>query len=213
THGTPMREALERAGYAGQPRRIIDPSRYIAFFEAHIEQGGSLEQAGLKIGIVTAIVAIWQYRIVATGQQNHAGTTSMASRRDAGLMLVRLLASIDRRFPEAAGARSVWTTGRIMLDPGGPSVIPGRAEAYFQFRDAAPAVLQQMERVLVELVADANNTGPCLIELVTVSKSTPAQMDETLMAALKASAERHAPGKHIRMPSGAGHDAQIIARK
>jgi len=213
THGTPMREALERAGYAGRPRHRIDPSRYTAFFEAHIEQGGSLEQQGLKIGIVTAIVAIWQYRIVVTGQQNHAGTTSMASRRDAGLTLVRLLASIDQRFPEVAAPGSVWTTGRITLDPGGPSVIPGRAQAYFQFRDAAPIVLQRMESLLIDLVAEANRGSPCAVELVTESKAVPAQMDEKLMAALDAAAERHAPGLHTRMPYGAGHDAQVIARK
>ena len=212
TRGTPMREALEKAGYAGRPRRTIDPSRYRAFFEAHIEQGGSLEQAGLKIGVVTAIVAIWQYRIVVSGQQNHAGTTSMALRRDAGRTLVRLLAAIDQRFPEVAAERSVWTTGRITLDPGAPSIIAGRSEALFQFREADSVVLQRMEDSLKELVLDASR-GPCSIELVTLSKSVPAQMDEKLMTALDSAAERHAPGLHTRMPSGAGHDAQVIARK
>jgi beta-ureidopropionase / N-carbamoyl-L-amino-acid hydrolase len=213
THGTPMREALEKAGYAGRPRRTIDASRYAAFFEAHIEQGDSLEQAGLKIGVVTAIVAIWQYRIVVTGQQNHAGTTSMKSRRDAGLVLVRLLALIDKRLPEVAGPRSVWTTGRITLDPGGPSIVPGGAEAYFQFRDADPAVLERMDARLTELVAEANRDSRCPLELITVSKSVPARMDEKLMAALDAAAERYAPKLHTRMPSGAGHDAQVLARK
>ncbi len=213
THGTPLREAIEKAGYAKRPRRTIDSSRYAAFFEAHIEQGNSLEQAGRKIGIVTAIVAIWQYRIVVTGEQNHAGTTSMAARRDAGLALVRLLATIDKRFPEAAAPRSVWTTGRITLDPGGPSIVPGRAEAYFQFRDADPAVLERLATFLNELVAEANRDSRCPLELISVSKAVPARMDETLMAALEAAAERHAPKLHTRMPSGAGHDAQVLARK
>ena len=58
-----MREGLTKAGWNGRPRHLIDPSRYAAFFEAHIEQGDTLESSGLKIGVVTAIVAIWQYRI------------------------------------------------------------------------------------------------------------------------------------------------------
>jgi N-carbamoyl-L-amino-acid hydrolase len=211
--GTPMREAIERAGYAGRPRLAIEPARYKAFFEAHIEQGATLEDEKLKIGVVTAIVAIWQYAITVTGEQNHAGTTSMARRRDAGLALVRLLSAIDKRFPELCGPRTVWTTGRITLDPGSHSIIPGGAEALFQLRDADPAVLERLQAELAQLIEHANDTGRCKLELRVISQSTPATMDERLMAALDAAAERHAPGKHMRMPSGAGHDAQWLARK
>jgi beta-ureidopropionase / N-carbamoyl-L-amino-acid hydrolase len=213
TNGTPLREALAKAGYAGRSRLQIDPSRYAGYFEAHIEQGDTLETAGLRVGVVTAIVAIRQYHIRATGEQNHAGTASMARRRDAGLELVRLLAAIDRRFPEVAGERSVWTTGRITLSPGDPSIVPGGAEALFQFRDTDPAVLERMHAALVDLIAQANRDTRCPIELVPISASTPAVMDERFQAALDKSAERHAPGKHTRMPSGAGHDAQYLARK
>jgi beta-ureidopropionase / N-carbamoyl-L-amino-acid hydrolase len=213
TSGTPLREALEKAGYAGRARAQIDPSRYAGYFEAHIEQGDELESTGLKIGVVTSIVAIYQYRLTATGEQNHAGTTSMKRRRDAGLALVRLLGAIDRKFPEVAAPRSVWTTGRIALDPGGASIIPGRAEAMFQFRDADPAVLTRLESTLQELVARANAGSGCPIELIRISASTPAAMDERFQAALDKAAERYAPGRHTRMPSGAGHDAQYLARK
>ena len=213
TNGTLMREALAKAGYGGRPRIAIDPSRYAGYFEAHIEQGDTLEATGLRIGVVTAIVAIRQYRIRVTGEQNHAGTASMARRRDAGLALVRLLSAIDRRFPDVAGERSVWTTGRITLAPGDPSIVPGGAEALFQFRDTDPAVLERMHAALVDLIAQANRDGRCPIELVPISASTPAVMDELLQAALDKAAERHAPGKHTRMPSGAGHDAQYLARK
>ncbi len=213
TSGTPMREALRAAGYAGRPRIEIEPARYQAFFEAHIEQGDSLEMGALKIGVVTAIVAIWQYGITVTGEQNHAGTTSMLRRRDAGLALIKLLNAIDKRFPEICGPRTVWTTGRITLDPGSHSIIPGRAEALFQLRDADPAVLDRLHAELNELIAAANRVSRCTFELSVISQSTPAVMDERLMAALDASAERHAPGKHTRMPSGAGHDAQWLARK
>jgi N-carbamoyl-L-amino-acid hydrolase len=213
TNGTPLCEALAKAGYAGRPRLGIDPSRYAGYFEAHIEQGDTLESTGLRIGVVTAIVAIHQFRIKVTGEQNHAGTASMARRRDAGLALVRLLAAIDRRFPEVAGPRSVWTTGRITLDPGDQSIVPGGAQAMFQFRDADPAVLERMQAALDDLIAQANRDGRCPVELVAVSASTPAVMDEKFQAVLDQAAERHAPGKHMRMPSGAGHDAQYLARK
>ncbi len=213
TTGQPLREALQAAGYAGRPRVALEPERYKGFIEAHIEQGDTLEQSGERIGVVTAIVAIWQYRITAEGEQNHAGTTSMTRRRDAGVALVRLLAAIDKRFPEVAGPRSVWTAGRITLDPGQPSIIPGRAEALFQLRDADPDVLDRMHATLHELVDAANRNSRCPLTLDRLSASTPARMDEKLMTALDTAAERHAPGKHRRMPSGAGHDAQFMARK
>src|SRR3954452_7332926 len=211
--GTPLREALKTAGYAGRPRLAIEPERYTGFFEAHIEQGATLEGEEKRIGVVTAIVAIWQYGITITGEQNHAGTTSMTRRRDAGLALVRLLLAIDKRFPEICGPRTVWTTGRIALDPGSHSIIPGRADALFQLRDADPAVLDRLHAELFKLVDEANKESRCKREINVMSQSTPARMDERLMSALDNAAERHVPGKHMRMPSGAGHDAQWLARK
>ena len=208
-----MRDALKAAGWAGRRRHVIDPARYAAFFEAHIEQGDTLESTGLKIGVVTAIVAIWQYRLTAEGEQNHAGTTSMARRRDAGLELVRLLGAIDARFPEICGPRTVWTTGRIELDPGEKSIIPGKAEALFQLRDADPAVLDRLDAEIHALVQRANSVGRCRLAVERLSASTPALMDQGLQAALDRAAEARAPGKHMRMPSGAGHDAQWLARK
>lgn len=211
--GEPLRSALERAGLAGRPRGQIDPAGCLGFLEAHIEQGDELESTGLRIGIVTSIVGIWQYRLTFEGEQNHAGTTRMASRKDAGLTLVRLAAAIDRRFPEVAGPRTVWTTGRITLEPGAPSIIPGRAEMLFQLRDADPDRLQRLEETLEALVAEADADEPCNVQLEAMSRSVPKVMDERFQDALEAAAERHAPGLHQRMPSGAGHDAQILARR
>ncbi len=206
--GTPLRDALAGAGYGGRERVLHEPGRHVGYLEAHIEQGDTLESTGLKIGVVTAIVAIWQYRITAEGAQNHAGTTGMARRRDAGLALVRLLGAIDRGFPEIAGERTVWTCGRISLDPGAPSIIPGRAEALFQFRDADPATLARLDEALRALVAEANRTGPCPITLEVMGQSTPALMDGRLQDCIEAAAG----GRSMRMPSGAGHDAQYLAR-
>jgi N-carbamoyl-L-amino-acid hydrolase len=211
--GTPLRTALERAGLAGRPRVQIDPARTSGFLEAHIEQGDSLESGGLRVGVVTSVVAIWQYRIVVEGEQNPAGTTRMAVRKSAGLALVRLAAAIDRRFPEVAGERSVWTTGRITLEPGAPSIIPGRAEMLFQFRDVDQVVLDRLQRTLEELVAAADAAGPCRVRLEVMSRSVPKLMDPALLDALATAAEQDAQGAWMRMPSAAGHDAQIVAQR
>jgi len=211
--GLSMRDALKAAGWGDRPRHLIDPSRYAAFFEAHIEQGDTLENAQLRIGVVTAIVAIWQYRFTVVGEQNHAGTTSMLRRRDAGLELVRFLTMIDRRFPEICGPRSVWTTGRIDLEPGEKSIIPGKAEALFQLRDADPVVLDRLDSALADLAQVANHGGRCKLTVERLSASTPALMDQALQGALERAAQKRAPGLHTRMPSGAGHDTQWLALK
>lgn len=212
-HGKPLRQALEEAGLAGRPRLELEPGRHKGFLEMHIEQGRQLELSGLRLGVVTGIVAIWQWRITIEGQQNHAGTTTMAERRDAGLTAVRLLAAIDREFSRVCGERSVWTTGRIALDPGAPSIIPGRAEILFQFRDVSVEVLRRMEDCLRALVRESNRTERCPATLEAVAQATPALCDDRLQDCLAAAAETHAPGAWQRMPSGAGHDAQYMAQR
>lgn len=211
--GTPLRDALAAAGLAGRPRMRIEPGRHKGFFEMHIEQGTGLESAGLSIGVVTGIVAIWQWHIAIEGQQDHAGGTTMAERKDAGLAAVRLLAAIDREFPRICGERSTWTTGRILLEPGAPSIIPGRADVLFQFRDVSMEVLERMEAGLRALVRESNRRERCRTTLTQISRATPALCDPAMMAALDAAAGRHAAGRWQRMPSGAGHDAQYIARR
>ncbi len=209
--GTPLPDALAAAGLAGKPRARVEPGRYRGYLEAHIEQGDDLERRGLRLGIVTSIVAIWQFRLTFTGIQNHAGTTRMAIRKDAGLALAKLVVEIDRRFPAVAGPRSVWTTGRITLDPGAASIIPGGAEMLFQLRDSDPAVLERMQAELAAIVADSNR-GPCEVTLHAMSRGVPKLMDEAIQNALAQAAERIAPGQSQHMPSGAGHDAQLLAK-
>jgi N-carbamoyl-L-amino-acid hydrolase len=157
-------------------------------------------------------VAIWQFRIDFAGNQDHAGGTTMAERRDAGLSAVRLLAAIDREFPKVCGPRSTWTTGRITLDPGGFSIIPGRAEVFFQFRDVSMPVLERMEACLEALVRESNRRERCPATLTALSKAIPAPCDTSLMRALSEAAEQICPGGWQVMPSGAGHDAQNVAR-
>jgi len=210
--GTPLRDALKAAGLEGKPRLQLEPGRHKGFFEMHIEQGTQLERAGFRAGIVTGIVAIWQYRIHFEGQQDHAGGTTMTERRDAGLSAIRLLAAIDAEFPRICGPNSVWTCGRITLDPGAPSIIPGTADVLFQFRDIEVETLQRMEATLQRLVQESNRRERCTAKLITVSRATPAPCDPAMMDALQAAATDLVPGQWQRMQSGAGHDAQYIAR-
>jgi N-carbamoyl-L-amino-acid hydrolase len=211
--GTPLRDALAAAGLSGKPRMQLEPGRHKGFYEMHIEQGTQLENAGLRVGVVTGIVAIWQWRIQFQGQQDHAGGTTMAERKDAGLSAVRLLAAIDEEFPRICGPRSTWTTGRISLDPGAPSIIPGSADVLFQFRDVSVPVLERMEAGLRALVQESNRREKCPATLTQMSRATPAICDAAMMKALEQAAESHAAGLWQQMPSGAGHDAQYIARR
>ncbi len=211
-HGKPLRQALKEAGLEGVARPRLDPARYKGFFEMHIEQGTQLESQNLRTGVVTGIVAIWQFRIVIEGMQDHAGGTTMAERRDAGLTAIRMLARIDREFPMLCGPRTVWTCGRIALDPGAPSIIPGRAEVLFQFRDIDTEVLERLERGMRAVLQEMNRTERTTSTVEVMSRSKPAPCDPAMQAALAEAATRHANGQWQHMPSGAGHDAQYMAR-
>jgi len=211
--GRKLREALAEAGFAGRPRELVDPSRYVGYLEAHIEQGNTLDSAGSRIGIVEGIVGIWNCWVTLSGEQNHAGTTQMSRRKDAGSAMVHLATRIYDRFAEIAGPRTVWTIGRMLLDPNAPSIVPGRAEMQVQFRDTDTNILESFERTLHELVAEADRAGPCRVAIAPLSKTAPAAMDPGFQTLIEAAAEHHAPGRHLRMPSGAGHDAQILSRR
>jgi len=209
--GTPLREALKRAGFADRQRERVDPGRYVGYLEAHIEQGDTLDTSGLRIGVVETIVGIWNYRVSLNGEQNHAGTTRMVRRKDAGVAMVRLATRIHERFPKIAGPRTVWTIGRMLIEPNAPSVIPGRAEMQVQFRDADPERLVLFERTLHDLVGEADRTGPCRVEIEPIARSEPRPMDPGFQAQIEVAAERHAPGMHMRLPSAAGHDAAVLS--
>jgi beta-ureidopropionase / N-carbamoyl-L-amino-acid hydrolase len=209
--GSRLRDALKAAGLDKAPRVQLEEGRYRAYLEAHIEQGGLLESSGKRIGVVTAIVGIFAYRLTFSGIQNHAGTTPMPIRKDAGVAMMRLYNEVMDRFPAAAGPRSVWTVGRMSVEPGAAAIIPGKAEMVLQFRDADLAILEKFEALLLEIVEAHNSRGPCAVECVNLSRTMPSLMDKRLLEALDEAAEEHAPGRHMRMPSGAGHDAQILA--
>ena len=215
--GKALRHALTEAGLASRACARLEPARYVGYLEAHIEQGDTLDKGGLRIGVVEAIIGSWNYWVTVSGEQNHAGTTQMSRRKDAGIAMARLAVRIDDRLAEIAGQRTgsrrVWTIGRMLLDPNAPSIVPGRAEMQVQFRDTDTGILERFEEALFEVVGDADRIGPCRIAIAPLSKSQPAAMDAGFQSAIEAAAERHAPGLHLRMPSGAGHDAQILSRR
>ena len=210
--GITLADALGEAGLADAPRLQLSPERYVGFIEAHIEQGPHLEDAGLRLGVVTGIVGLRGIRFVLRGQQNHAGTTMMARRRDAAAMLYELAHRINTEFPQVAGSRSVWTMGRVRIEPNAASIVPGYAELDLQFRDPEEAPLDAFEALAARLVAEFNARGGVQIEAIPArAPIAPTRMDGDLQRHLAAAAERHAPGRWQHMPSGAFHDAGIIS--
>jgi N-carbamoyl-L-amino-acid hydrolase len=212
--GTALADAVREAGLASVPRLRLDPDRYAGFVEPHIEQGPHLEDAGRRIGVVTGIVGLRGIRFVLRGQQNHAGTTMMARRRDAAAALYELAYRINQAFPKVAGPRSVWTMGRVRIEPNATSIVPGYAELDLQFRDPEEAPLDAFEDVVARLVEEMNARGGVAIEAIRArAPIRPSRMDPRLQSHIEAAAERHAPGLWQRMPSGAFHDAGIVSER
>ena len=211
--GKTLREALRDAGLEGRPAEKTNRTRYAGYLEAHIEQGPYLEEEEKHIGVVTSIVGIRSLRIRFEGEQNHAGTTPMPRRRDAGRTLVEFAMRIHEIFPEHAGPKSVWTIGEIHLEPGAESIIPGRASLILQFRDGEEARLDRLNTLVKELVEEFDSRGPVHVMIEPGDERVVAAiMDENLQGYFEAAAQRHAPGKWMSMPSAAGHDAQNLAQ-
>jgi N-carbamoyl-L-amino-acid hydrolase len=209
-----LTRALRDAGLADVPRLRLPGDRYAGFVEAHIEQGPDLENGGLRIGVVTGIAGLRSFRFVFRGQQNHAGTTMMAERRDAAAALYELAHRINQEFPKAAGERTVWTMGRLRVEPNAASIVPGYADLDLQFRDPSEAPLAAFEEIVAELVAEMNARGGVTIEATRLrAPIPPTRMDAGLRAHIEAAAERHAPGLWQRMPSGAFHDAAVMSAR
>ena len=112
-----LRTVLANVEPVANPHRL-DPARHLCYLEAHIEQGPRLEQARRRIGVVTGVVGIRRFRIHTRGQADHAGTTPMSHRRDAGAALMRLAAQVAQEFPRLGSAETVWNIGSIILRPG-----------------------------------------------------------------------------------------------
>lgn len=208
--GTRLAEA--RAALGARAGDFIDPKQFTGFLELHIEQGPALDLAQEAIGVVTGIVGSRQLKVTVQGQQNHAGTTPMALRRDALTTVSRIVAGLERGFANVVTPQSVWTIGQLTLHPNAPSIVPGRAVFTLQWRDEDADRLERMERVIAEVMEAARQETGCTITTERLrQRLLPVPMDERMQTALCDAAEAITPGRWRSMPSGALHDASNVA--
>lgn len=201
-----------RAPMQGRLGDWVDPAGFTGFVEMHIEQGPVLHEAGEAIGIVSGIVGIRDMVIRFTGQQNHAGTTPMAQRRDAFQALCAFSARINERFANVVTPQSVWTTGHVTLHPNAHSVVPGRVAFSMQWRDIDAQRLDRMEAIIRTSAREIADEMGMELEFDPMLGIAPCEMDEGLRRHIRASADAQVPGRWRDMPSGALHDAANMAR-
>jgi N-carbamoyl-L-amino-acid hydrolase len=209
--GETVADAMERTGVAGRERASYEPDRVIGYLEAHIEQGPHLEAAGLKVGVVSSIVGIRSSTVWFRGEQNHAGTTPMAARKDAGVAMFEFGFRLREAMAAVAGPTSVWTVGVANLEPGAQSIIPGVAQLVVQFRDPDDSTLERMEQAVHRLAQDVNDAGPVEVTVEKGEQIPPTVMDPELQEHIAAAADRQVPGGWTRMPSAAGHDPMVLS--
>ncbi|MFW3895688.1 Zn-dependent hydrolase [Pseudomonas bharatica] len=207
TDGTRLGDELARIGYAGdlQPGAIV-PHEYI---ELHIEQGPILEAEGIQIGVVENLQGISWQQVTVQGNANHAGTTPTRLRHDAGYVACAAVAEA-RAIARDAGS-TLATTGCIAFEPNVINVIPRRAVFTVDLRDPDEARLQQAEQRFADFLERIAAEEGVKISSERLVRFEPVIFDATLADQIEASAVRLGLS-HRRMTSGAGHDAQMIAR-
>jgi N-carbamoyl-L-amino-acid hydrolase len=210
--GKTVREGIRFIG--GDPDRLEAAKRRLgdmaAFVELHIEQGAHLDTEKIDIGVVEGIVSIKRWTVTIDGAANHAGTTPMANRRDALLAAARFIETVNRVVTSIPG-RQVGTVGQIQAIPGAPNVIPGRVVCSLEIRDLDMGKVDQVfEEIRAEGLKIGRKSGATFgFDEFYVSEGAPT--DERLQKLVADSATKL--GLTIRnMPSGAGHDAQSIAK-
>ncbi len=209
--GESLLDAVKNSGVLANPSARLDRNRTLAYLEAHIEQGPRLEAEGLQVGVVTGIVGMRTYRIVIKGQANHAGTTPMAMRHDAGGAALTFGARLLEAYRGAGSPDSVWNIGNAVFMPGAANVVPSEVMLALQFRDPSTEVLDRFEALAHSLLAECASAYACEHEiarqlLIPPTPMTPEIVDIVEQAAVDAAVP------HTRMPSGAGHDAMIMAK-
>jgi N-carbamoyl-L-amino-acid hydrolase len=211
--GLTIRDGIRQVG--GDPDRLDLAARkagdLTAYVELHIEQGAILDEADIDIGVVEGIVGIRWWEVTVEGMANHAGTTPMDRRRDALVSAAELTLAINRIARELEG-RQVATVGQIRASPGAPNVVPGKVTMSLEIRDLDAAKMQRVfDRIEEEAgrIAEGNATPIAFAELDLAAP--PAPTDERLRAIVAQAADELGL-THKRMPSGAGHDAQDLAK-
>ena len=210
--GLTIGDGIRRIG--GDPDRLESvvrgPDTLHAFFELHIEQGGVLERRNVPIGVVEGIVGIRRWTVTVEGHQNHAGTTPMPDRRDALVSAARLVVEVDRIMNETPGTH-VGTVGRIAAEPGAPNVIPGRVVHTVEIRDLRMEKIDELYAAVEAAGARIARQDDVSIDFEPFYVSYAAPTAEFLRRAVESSAESLGLPS-MRMPSGAGHDAQSMAK-
>jgi len=210
--GLPLAENIRRIG--GDPARLAEARHekgaVAAYLELHIEQGGTLDAAGIPIGVVEGIVGIHHYEVVVRGFANHAGTTPMDRRHDALLAASEIVLAVNRIVRSVPG-RQVGTVGRLAVRPGAPNVIPGEVAFTVELRDLRTETIESLwSRIEGEARAIAERQG-CTMEYLLRPPDQPALTDAR-MRDLIAGVADDLGLRHLNLPSGAGHDAQELAR-
>jgi hydantoinase/carbamoylase family amidase len=202
---------LERAGLRegelSSARRA--PETLAGYLELHVEQGPLLERAGVDIGVVTAIVGARSFALVFRGSAAHAGTTPMDARRDAGLAAASFALAVReivvRDFPGC-----VATIGDVRLAPGAYNVVPGTARVALEFRSGDHVGLERLEVAMLDAARAAAERGRVELEIEPVGRWEPTAFDLFVCDTIEAVAADLGLST-MRLPSGAGHDAQALA--
>ncbi len=210
--GVRKADALRRIG--GDPDRIAEarrePGSFHAYLELHIEQGGKLDRAGVPIGVVEGIVTIDDYDVTVSGFANHAGTTPMPDRRDALVAASRLVLAV-REIATAESGAQVGTVGQLAVSPGAPNVVPGRVQMTVEFRDLSGERVTRLGEALKQRAAAIAKETSTEIEVVHSGRHEGAHANPAVQGAIERAAARRGL-RTLRLPSGAGHDAQMMAR-
>jgi len=211
--GKTIRDGLLAIG--GNPDKLLEAVRhksdFKAFLELHIEQGGILDAEQINIGVVEGIVGIKWWDVTIEGFANHAGTTPMDKRQDALLAAAQLVIAVNKIVTNVPG-RHVGTVGRITAEPGAPNVIPGKVVVSLELRDlSAEKVNLLFQNIQQEASAIAQKTGTKISFAPIPTNSIPALTDERMRKIIAESAQELGLSSKL-MPSGAGHDAQDMAR-
>jgi N-carbamoyl-L-amino-acid hydrolase len=198
----------------GDPARIMDAVRpkgaHHAYLELHIEQGGTLERDGISVGVVEGIVSIERFTAVITGFGNHAGTTPMPERQDALVAASQLTIAVREAVTSRPG-QQVGTVGQLNVEPNAPNVIPATVRMTIELRDLSPEKLAAIIgdiRERAKAIASATKTR---IDISDLSRNPPALATEEVQRAIER-ASTSLGLTHRRQPSGAGHDAQMMAQ-
>jgi allantoate deiminase len=180
-----------------------------AYLELHIEQGPVLEQEGVDVGVVTAIAGLLGFRVRLTGEANHAGTTPMAVRRDALVGAARIVLALR----DEARTRGDMTAnvGLLEIEPGGFNVIPGMAEFTVDVRAGEATAYERVERFACETFERVASEEQLELDVAVTHRKPPTPLDPDLQALLESSAAEEGATAR-RMPSGAGHDAMVLAK-